>query len=221
MESARTLLKNYKDLRGRKKKKDLILAVHSYMAELGYPVCFAENVFTAGYMTAGNPKSAEFLIAVPIFKSESSNMSLLTALLIAENLQENLRESVCFLFSYSIGAGIREYKKYDKEPGKSHLVIYLGEIAAGDLIEITLSKSIKRDSQKLDLIFGISGIYGNKKIMVSKKGRIPFRYQKLPYSVLIHSLAPKKDQKQSISDETNVNLLQAAILTMISRKAVK
>lgn len=160
---------------------------------------------------------------------------VVSVLEIAKALPENCRENVCFVLFDLEEAGLigsASYYKSHKKASDSQLVLNLDCVGEGDEICLFPTKKLKKDEKKLALLEKLKGTYGKKKVSLPTKGFsiYPSDQAHFPYGVGICALNRSRaglylsrihTPRDTILDETNVNLLRAGIVSMITGGAAK
>lgn len=151
-------------------------------------------------------------------------------------LPENLRDRVCFVLFDLEEAGLvgsKVYRKAHKAATDRQIVLNLDCVGDGDVIQFVPVKNAKKDQALLERISGICGTVGKKELSLRYKGftagssdhknfpngigTMAFRYRKGIglYCSKIHT------SRDRILDQTNVNILRAALVTLIAGEQVK
>lgn len=176
------------------------------------------------------------LLLMMIGPANTSNVNdntsgIVTVLEIARSLPENQKSKVCFVLFDLEEAGLlgsSAYRKMHKAETDRQTVINLDCVGDGDHILLFPTKPLKKDRKKLAPIYKCCGYFGEKSILVRDKGFgfYPSDQLAFPYGVGIGAFHIKKNvghyysrihtPKDTILDQTNVNLLRAAITTLIS-----
>lgn len=167
--------------------------------------------------------------------ANDNTSGVVTVLEIAATLPENLRDRVCFvLFDLEelgmLGSGA--YASAHKQAVKGQLVLNLDCVGEGDHIRLFPTKKLKKDLRKLKPLHSICGDLGKKNIQIREKGfaAFPSDQMSFPYGVGICALNQSKvglylsrihTGRDTILEQTNVNILRAALITLIGRSAVQ
>ena len=162
--------------------------------------------------------------------ANDNTSGVVSVLEMARTMPENLRDRVCFvLFDLEeaglIGSG--SFRKKHKKTTEHQIILNLDCVGDGDeIVMFPTDKFIKND-QMMKQLCSCVGRYGDKSIAVKAKG---FRYYpsdqaKFPYGVGIAAFNRGKviglycsrihTNKDTILEETNVNILRAALTSMI------
>ena len=103
-------------------------------------------------------------------------------------------------------------------------------VGDGDEIVLFPGKKVKKDEKIMQFLDSISGAYGNKSITLHKKGFYvyPSDQRNFPKGVGIAAFKRSKwlglycdkihTKKDTTLDQTNVNILRAALTTLITNK---
>ena len=172
--------------------------------------------------------------------ANSSNVNdntsgVVTVLEIAKSLPENYRKDVCFVLFDLEEAGLigsASYRKAHKKASESQMVLNLDCVGEGEEIYLFPTSKLKKNQKKLADLDKITGNFGKKTVTVRKQGFsiYPSDQAHFPYGVGICALNRGKlglylskihTPKDTVLDETNVNILRAAIITLISGSAAQ
>ena len=173
----------------------------------------------------------------PANKSNANDNTsgVVTVLEVAASLPEIHREKVCFVLFDLEEAGLigsASYRKIHKKETDNQIVVNLDCVGDGDHILFFPTKTLKKDKRKFNPIYTCCGQFGKKYISIREKGFsvYPSDQKNFPYAVGIAALNKGKQglymsrfhtKKDTILDQTNVNILRAAICTLISCDAVQ
>ena len=160
---------------------------------------------------------------------------VVTLLEIARSLPELHRKNVCFVLFDLEEAGLigsASYRKKHKAEVSGQLVLNLDCVGEGDAICFFPGAKLKKNKRKLQSLERIAGTFGKKTITVRTKGFsvYPSDQANFPYGVGICALkrgwaglylSRIHTPKDTVLDETNVNLLRAALTTLITGSAVQ
>ncbi len=166
----------------------------------------------------------------------NDNTSGVVALLeIAATLQKNMRSQVCFVLFDLEEAGLigssNHQRKHKKETA-SQIVLNLDCVGDGDHIVMFPTKKLRKDTDAMELLRCCVGSYGDKRITLHEKGFSMYAsdQRSFPKGVGVAALRKKGNvlylsrihtHKDTILEETNVNLLRAALTSMIGRAALQ
>ena len=172
--------------------------------------------------------------------ANSSNVNdntsgVVNVLEIAKSLPEHYRKDVCFVLFDLEEAGLigsASYRKKHKKASESQMVLNLDCVGEGDEIYLFPTSKLKKNQKKLADLDKITGNFGKKTVAVRKQGFsiYPSDQAHFPYGVGICALNRGKlglylskihTPKDTVLDETNVNILRAAIITMITGTAAQ
>lgn len=211
--------------RNKKQKEAFRAAVQSYLDKLGYSVAMEETSFGGINMVIGDSKIAKYLVTAHYECS-----AVVTLFSIAESLPVIHREKVCFVLfdleEYGL-IGSASYRKTHKEETEKQIVLNLDCVGDGDHIVFFPTKKLKKDRRKLNPLYTCCGQFGNKFVTIRDKGfaNYPSDQNKFPYGVGIAALRKGKlglqlsrihTKKDTILDQTNINILRSALITYIT-----
>lgn len=162
--------------------------------------------------------------------TNDNTSGVVTLLEIARSLPENRRDRVCFVLFDLEEAGLigsSAYRKNHKSETDAQIVLNLDCVGDGDTIMFFPTKKLKKDRKRLNPMFTCCGQFGSKFISIRDKGFsvYPSDQANFPYGVGICALNKGKlglymsrihTPKDTILEETNVNLLRAALVTYIT-----
>lgn len=187
------------------------------VGELVYLVCLFGILYL---MMAGpaNPTNAN-----------DNTSGVVTLLEIARTLPENRREQVCFvLFDLEeLGlVGSASYKKAHPKAIRNQLALNLDCVGDGETIMLFPTGKLKKSPEKLAHLRTCCGSYGTRRILLREKGFsvYPSDQYQFPYGVGICALRGKRilylsrihTAKDTTLNPTNVNILRAALITLIT-----
>lgn len=180
------------------------------------------------------------IILMLVGPANSSNANdntsgVVSVLEIAKSLPEKYRKDVCFVLFDLEEAGLigsASYRKAHKKASNSQLILNLDCVGEGNEILFFPTSKLKKDKEKLVSLEKIAGQFGKKKVSVRSKGFsiYPSDQGHFPYGVGICALNRGKiglylskihTPRDTSLDETNVNILRAAIITLISGSAAQ
>lgn len=161
--------------------------------------------------------------------ANDNTSGVVTLLEIARTMPENQRHKVCFVLFDLEEAGLigsASYRKKHKKASNDQLVLNLDCVGDGDHLLMIPSKKLRKDRKKLTSLYKACGYFGNKSLLVHEKGAAvyPSDQKHFPYSVGICALNKGKKllymsrihtKQDTVLDETNVNILRAALTTFI------
>lgn len=177
------------------------------------------------------------LMIGPANKSNVNDNSsgVITVLEIARTLPQMHRDKVCFvLFDLEeaglIGSGA--YRKAHKEETENQIILNLDCVGDGDHIIFFPTRKAKKNEKLMAEIHRIGGWFDKKNILLKKDGfyTYPSDQKHFPMGIGIAAFNKKKGigyyvdkihtKKDTVLDQTNVNLLRAALTTLICGEAV-
>ena len=180
------------------------------------------------------------IVLMLIGPANSSNVNdntsgVVTLLEIARSIPELHRKNVCFVLFDLEEAGLigsASYKKKHKREIPNQLVLNLDCVGEGDDIYFFPTAKLKKSKERLAPLQKLVGGYGKKSIAVRTKGFsiYPSDQSNFPYGVGICALkrgwaglylSRIHTPRDTVLDETNVNILRAALTTLISGSAVQ
>ena len=162
--------------------------------------------------------------------ANDNTSGVVTVLEIMHSLPDNLRNKVCFVLFDLEEAGLigsSAYRKLHKTAVENQIVLNMDCVGDGDVIQFVPVKNAKKDELLLKKLASICRKVGKKELRLRTKGFtagssdhknfpkgvgiMAFRYQKGVglYCGRIHTYRDK------ILDQTNVNILRAALITFI------
>lgn len=172
----------------------------------------------------------------PANKSNANDNTsgVVTLLEIARTMPENQRHKVCFVLFDLEEAGLigsASYRKAHKKATDTQIVLNLDCVGEGDHIRFFPNKPMLKNRRKLSSLYIACGYLGTKDILVHEKGFsiYPSDQKHFPYGVGICALNQGKfglsmgkihTSRDTTLDETNVNILRAALTTYITCDAV-
>ena len=189
--------------------------------ETGFLVWYALLIACIVLMLAGpaNPSNAN-----------DNSSGVATLLETACTLPESQRSKVCFVLFDLEEAGLigsAAYRKAHKKATDTQLVLNLDCVGDGDYLTLFPTKKLKKDRKKLTSLYSACGYFGEKSILVREKGfavypsdqtNFPFgvgicALRKGTFGLYISRIHTKKD---TVLEQTNVNLLRAALITLVT-----
>lgn len=190
--------------------------------DLGFLIGYAVLWVVIVLMMAGpaNPNTAN-----------DNTSGVVTALEIARTMPENQRGKVAFvLFDLEeLGLlGSAAYRKAHKEETNQQIVLNVDCVGDGNEIVFFPAKKLCKDEGKLRRLCSVVSRNGKKTISVCNKGfrTYPSDQKNFPYGVGIAAFHRKKGvglylsrihtPKDTILEETNVNILRAALTSLIT-----
>lgn len=171
------------------------------------------------------------LILGPANKANANDNTsgVVTLLEIARTLPENQRHKVCFVLFDLEEAGLigsTSYRKKHKKASDNQIVLNLDCVGDGDHLMMFPTKPMLKNRKKLTSLYRACGYFGKKSLLVHEKGAAvyPSDQKHFPYGVGICALRKRKNilymsrihtKKDTVLEETNVNILRAALTTFI------
>ena len=179
-----------------------------------------------------------FMLIGPANKSNANDNTsgVVTVLEIARSLPESYRDQVCFVLFDLEEAGLigsAAYQKAHKKHTTNQLVLNLDCVGDGNEIVMFPTKKLLQTNEKLDELRRITGTWGERSIAIREKGFAfyPSDQKNFPYGVGIAALRRSSwaglycgkihTKRDTVLEETNVNILRAAIISLITCAAVK
>lgn len=176
------------------------------------------------------------MIAGPANRQNANDNTsgVVTVLEIARTLPEIHRKKVCFVLFDLEEAGLlgsASYRKAHKAQLERQLVLNLDCVGDGDHLMLFPTKKLRKDRDKLASLYSACGYFGRKSLLLREKGFAfyPSDQMNFPYGVGICALHKGKlglylsrihTPKDTILEETNVNILRAALTSLICCGAV-
>jgi len=163
--------------------------------------------------------------------ANDNTSGVVTVLEIMSTLPENLRSRVCFVLFDLEEAGLigsSSYRKAHKTATDRQMVLNLDCVGDGDHIVLFPTKKLKKNPFKLASLQTMARICGKKEISIRKKGfsYYPSDQKQFPYGVGIAAFRRAKGVglycsrihtwRDTVLEQTNVNVLRAAIISYIS-----
>ena len=175
------------------------------------------------------------LLALLIFgpanktNANDNTSGVVTLLEIARSFPENQRHKVCFVLLDLEEAGLQGasyYRAKHRKASDKQLVLNLDCVGDGDHLMMFPTKKLRKDRKKLTSLYKACGYFGKKSLLVHEKGAFmyPSDQKHFPYGVGICTLRKYKKilymsrihtKKDTVLEQTNVNILRAALTTFI------
>lgn len=166
--------------------------------------------------------------------ANDNTSGVVTLLEIARTMPENQRSKVCFVLFDLEEAGLigsSSYRKAHRQATNRQLILNLDCVGDGDHLRMFPTKALKKDRRKLISLYKACGYFGKKNLLVQEKGFsiYPSDQMQFPYGVGICALHKSKfglylgrihTSADTVLDQTNVNILRAALTTLICREEV-
>jgi len=161
--------------------------------------------------------------------ANDNTSGVVTVLEIAKSMPVSDRHKVCFVLFDLEEAGLigsSSYRKAHKKQSDNQLVLNLDCVGDGNEIVMFPTKNLKNNTDKMANLRRITGTWGEKSVSIREKGfaYYPSDQKHFPYGLGICALRKKKKilymsrihtKKDTVLEETNVNILRAALTTLI------
>lgn len=162
--------------------------------------------------------------------ANDNTSGVVTVLEILDSLPENMRDRVCFILFDLEEAGLigsASYRKAHKAQTENQIVLNLDCVGDGDHIFFFPVKKAKKNDVLLEKLGRVCGSVGNKEICLRHKGFTAGNsdHKNFPNGVGVMAFHKAKllglycdrihTWRDKILDQTNVNILRAAIITLI------
>ena len=181
------------------------------------------------------------LIAMLVGPANKNNANdntsgVVTVLETAGSMPESYRDKVCFVLFDLEEAGLigsSSYQKAHKNQTRDQIVLNLDCVGDGNEIMMFPNKKLKKNAEKMEQLRSITGTWGEKSIAIREKGfaYYPSDQKNFPYGVGIAAFNRSSwaglycsrihTKKDTVLEETNLNILRAAIVSLITCGAVK
>jgi len=194
-------------------RKQFQNAVQSYLEKLGYTV-----TMESGNLLVGNPTQAKYLLACG-----NAGSGISAWLEILRTFPANQRQKVCFLL-FDGKYGISSYRRMHRQETDRQLLLHIDHVGDGHHMRMFPTKNLKQDIVRLTSLYPVCGYFGSRDLLVEENKRplLLKGYSGFPYAVTICALQDHKKRmryhsrtKDSAFDETNVNILRAALTTFL------
>ena len=201
----------------------------------GIPVWLLTNNARLGFLVGCIVYFGALILMLfgPANKSNANDNTsgVVTVLETLRTLPENQRDKVCFVLFDLEEAGLigsASHRKAHKAATENQIVLNLDCVGDGDEIVFFPVKKLCKDRAKMLSLCTCVGRFGKKTIAVCHKGfrTYPSDQKNFPYGVGIAAFRWKKHvglycarihtARDTTLDETNVNILRAALTTYIS-----
>lgn len=168
--------------------------------------------------------------------ANDNTSGVVSVLEIAKSLPEAYRSKVCFVLFDLEEAGLlgsSAYRNAHKKQSENQIVLNMDCVGDGNELVMFPTKKLKKDRAKMDLLRRICGKFGDKSIALCEKGfaYYPSDQNNFPYGVGIGAFRRNKHnilyysrihtRKDTVLEGTNVNILRAAIVSLITCSAAK
>lgn len=178
------------------------------------------------------------MLVGPANKSNANDNTsgVVTVLETAKSMPEMERNKVCFILFDLEEAGLigsSSYQKLHKKQTSGQVILNLDCVGDGNEIVMFPTGKLKKDTAKMEQLRRICGTWGEKSIALCEKGfsYYPSDQKNFPLGVGIAAFRRSgwaglycsriHTKNDTVLEETNVNILRAAIVSMISCGAVK
>lgn len=167
--------------------------------------------------------------------ANDNTSGVVTVLEAAKSMPEAARGKVCFILFDLEEAGLigsASYQKKHKKQTANQVIINLDCVGDGNEIVMFPTKKLRTDDARLEPLRGICGTWGEKSIALHEKGFsiYPSDQANFPLGVGVGAFHRKKwvglyysrihTRKDTVLEESNVNILRAAIVSLITCGAV-
>lgn len=187
-------------------------------------------VFWAGYITYFGMLALMMFGPANRHNANDNTSGVVTVLEIMSTLPENLREKVCFVLFDLEEAGLigsSSYRKAHKAATDRQTVINLDCVGDGNHIVLFPNKKLKQDKARMSQLQKMVAVCGKRSIQIHRDGfaYCPSDHKHFPYGVGVMAFHRKKGLglycdrihtwRDTVLEQTNVNILRAAIISMI------
>lgn len=162
--------------------------------------------------------------------ANNNTSGVVTLLEIARSLPRNQRHKVCFVLFDLNEAGLlgsSAYRKAHKQATDHQIIVDLSCVGDGDDILLIPTRQLKEDVPKLRRLYKCCGYFGQKSVLVQEKdlSLYPSDHRNFPYAVSVSAFHKGKKghytdrihtTKDTVLEITNVNILRAAIISMVA-----
>lgn len=204
-------------------------------------IALALLAFLAVALTFHSPAAGEIacyaMVALMLVgPANSSNANdntsgVVTVLEIARTLPKEHRGKVCFVLFDLEEAGLigsSSYRAAHRMQTDRQIVLNLDCVGDGDQMRMFPTARLRKDRKRLTRLYAACGYYGRKSLVVHEKGIgiYPSDQKSFPYGVGICALRRGKlglyisrihTPKDTVLDQTNINFLRAALVTLLCR----
>ncbi len=166
--------------------------------------------------------------------ANDNTSGVVTVLEIIATLPENLRDKVCFVLFDLEEAGLlgsSAYRKAHKAATNRQTVINLDCVGEGDEIFLIPGKQVRKDAALMDKLSALDGTWGRKSLKLHEKGFVfyPSDQASFPKGIAVAAFCRSRwvgsylsrihTHRDTVLDYTNVNILRAALISLICRDA--
>ena len=163
--------------------------------------------------------------------ANDNTSGVVTVLEIARTLPQLHRDKVCFVLFDLEEAGLigsAAYRKAHKQQTGNQLVLNLDCVGDGDALMLFPTKKLRKDPKRMEDLRTLRGSFGAKRLDIREKGFAvyPSDQTNFPYGVGICALRKGPvglylgrihTKRDTILEQTNVNLLRSALTSLITR----
>lgn len=167
--------------------------------------------------------------------ANDNTSGVVTLLEILRTMPQNQRSRVCFVLFDLEEAGLlgsASYRKTHPTATNRQLVINLDCVGEGDHLRYFPTRALKKNLRPIRRVYDTCGYFGVKSLLVADKGFsfYPSDQMNFPYGIGVAALKEKKGKlcidrihtpRDAHLDQTNVNILRAAITSIVTGHAVK
>lgn len=168
--------------------------------------------------------------------ANDNTSGVVTVLETAKSMPESCRSKVCFVLFDLEEAGLigsSSYQSKHKNQTKNQIILNLDCVGDGNEIVMFPNKKVKTNASQMAQLRHICGTWGEKSIAIREKGfaYYPSDQKNFPFGVGIAAFHRSSwaglycsrihTGRDTVLEETNVNILRAAIVSMITCGAVK
>ena len=209
----------------------ILLAVSVGAAALAYQLTKQEEVaFFAWYLVYFGLLLLMLRGPANRHNANDNTSGVVTVLEIMSSMPENIRDRVCFVLFDLEEAGLvgsASHRKTHKAATEKQIVLNLDCVGDGDVIQLVPLKKAKKDEALLSKLSTICGKTGKKELRLRHKGFTAGSsdHKNFPYGVGIMAFRYKKGiglycgrihtWRDTVLDPTNINILRAAITSLI------
>jgi hypothetical protein len=164
--------------------------------------------------------------------ANDNTSGVVTVLEIMASMPENLRDRVAFvLFDLEeVGlVGSSSYRSKHKKQTQNQVILNLDCVGDGDELLLFPTAKLKKDAAEMEKLEGICGQMGTKRLQLRKKGFAFYPSDQASFpngagiaafhkaKFLGHWLGRIHTHRDTVLDMTNVNILRAAIISLIGK----
>ncbi len=165
--------------------------------------------------------------------ANDNTSGVVTVLEIMATLPENLRQKVCFVLFDLEEAGLlgsSAYRKAHKAATNRQTVINLDCVGEGDEIFLIPGKQVRKDEALMDKLSALDGTWGRKSLKLHEKGFVfyPSDQASFPKGVAVAAFCRNRwvgsylsrihTHRDTVLDYTNVNILRAALISLLAKQ---